>query len=236
MLRNVRSFATGGFVGALCVICAIGGMDSGVQAQAQALYNVLTYQEIPRICDQFCTEKRPYETWSLFLVCNPRWILESGDKGILDLFKAYRAFGRAIGEHNLAVWFSHSPGPIPTVENTDIERMSKYCVNFGLLPSQTPQVVTVTHYPDDENAGGKVVANLNGDAADSARTLTDLTDELSKTGLNQSSLDENHWGSRVAASVSTAMSHAACYLNKVSFSIKTGVFNAEIAHAVDKGC
>jgi hypothetical protein len=114
--------------------------------------------------------------------------------------------------------------------------MSRYCVKFGLRPSQTPQVVTVTRYPDDSDVGAKVVANLNGDSENSASALTDLADELLKTGLNQASLDEGQWGTTVAASVSSAMSHASCYLNKVSISVKTGVLNAEITHAAEKGC
>jgi hypothetical protein len=116
--------------------------------------------------------------------------------------------------------------------------MSTYCEKFGLLPSQTPQVVTTIRHPDDADvdAGGKVVANLSGDALNSARALTDLTDELLKTGLNQSSLDSNEWGHKVASVASTVMGSASCYLNKVSISITTGVFNAEIAHASDGRC
>ena len=117
-----------------------------------------------------------------------------------------------------------------------IERMGTYCERFNLLPSQTPQVVTVSRYPDDPDIGGKVVANLSGNAADSSRALTELTDELIRTGLNQTTLDESQWGSRVAASFFAAVSHATCYLNKVSLSINTGVFKAEIAHTADKGC
>jgi hypothetical protein len=72
--------------------------------------------------------------------------------------------------------------------------MSTYCEKFGLLPSETPQVVTTTKHPDSADIGGKIVANLSGDALNSARVLTDLTNELLRTGLNQSSLDESEWG------------------------------------------
>jgi hypothetical protein len=212
----------------LCGFCA-----PFASALGQEAIEVPDTNQMPRTCHG-CSED--YKSWSLFLICNPRWILRSGDKGILDLYTAFDAFGRAIGPDNLAVWFTHNPGETPTVKSTDIDRMAKYCAKFGLRPSQTPQVVTMTHYPDDANAGAKVIANLNGNAEDSANALTDLADELLKTGLNQASLDESHWGSTVAASVSSAMGHASCYLNKVSFSIKTGVVNAEITHAAEKGC
>ncbi len=130
--------------------------------------------------------KGHYKSWSLFLICNPSWIVANGDEGIGKLLRAYEAFGQAIGPYNLAVGFFNSPNSAATIENTDIERMSTYCEKFGLVPSQTPQVVTTIRYPDDPDvdAGGKVVANLNGDALDSARALTDLADELLKTGLN----------------------------------------------------
>jgi hypothetical protein len=176
--------------------------------------------------------------WSLFVVCNPSWILQNGDAGIQDLFRAFIAFGRAIGPDNLAVWFVNTKYPLfegPTLESTDIERMSKYCSKFGLIPSTTPQVITVINYPDDNDVGGQFVTNLNGDALDSARALTELTDELLETGLDQSTLDESYWHS-IAIAASSAMKHASCYLNKVSFSIKTGVFNAEITHDVAGKC
>jgi hypothetical protein len=81
--------------------------------------------------------KDHYKSWSLFLVCNPGWILANGDDGIGKLFRAYMAFGKAIGPDNLAIWFSDPPGQVATTENTDIERMSTYCEKFGLLPSQS---------------------------------------------------------------------------------------------------
>ena len=62
--------------------------------------------------------------------------------------------------------------------------MRTYCTKFRLLPTQTPQVVTTTKHPDDPDVGGKIIANLSGDAQNSASVLTDLTDELLRTGLN----------------------------------------------------
>jgi hypothetical protein len=227
MPHNLRSLIKIGLFASLCLV-----LVNSIPSAAFDAQNVPTVHAISRTNNN----GRSYKSWSLFLICNPGWMLRSGDEGIRDLFKAYSAFGRAIGPDNLALWFSDNSEKLPTLENTDIDRMSRYCVRFGLLPSQTPQVVTVTRYPDNAEVGAKVVANLNGDATNSARVLTDLTDELLKTGLSQTSLDENHWGTWVASSASAVMARAACYLNKVSFSITTGVVNVEIAHAVDKGC
>jgi hypothetical protein len=245
MYIGLKLFAHGSLVGMLSL-----AILSPLRAQASA--NVPHSEAIPlnlhvaaEVDPQLLNVPHPeaipkahYKSWSLFLICNPSWILANGDEGIGKLFRAYTAFGKAIGPDNLAVWFSDPPGQVATTENTDIERMSHYCEKFGLLPSQTPQVVTTTRHPDDPDvdAGGKIVANLNGDALNSAYALTDLTDELLRTGLNQRSLDTSEWGRRIGAVASAVMASAACYLNKVSISIKTGVFNAEIVHSSDGKC
>jgi len=196
------------------------------QGKAQAAYEVMPLQQIPR----------GYDSWSLFLVCNPAWLLENGDRGVAELFRAYKAFGQAIGPKNLAIWFWKAPAMTPTLENTDIGRMSEYCQKYRLTPSDTPQVVATTRHPDEPEPGDRVVANLNGDAANSARALTDLTDQLLKTGLNQSGLDDSDRWRRVASAGSAALSSVACYFNKVSISIKTGALNAELTHSSDRGC
>lgn len=194
--------------------------------RAQAAFEVNPLQEIPR----------SYQSWSLFLVCNPAWILENGDRGVSDLFRAYKAFGQAIGPKNLAIWFWKAPAMTPTLDNTDIGRMSEYCQKYQLTPSDTPQVVATTRHPDEPELGDRVVANLNGNAANSARALADLTDQLLKTGLDQSGLDDSDRWRRVVTAGSAALSSAACYFNKVSISVKTGAINAEIAHTTDRPC
>lgn len=196
------------------------------QTRAQAAFEIIPMQQIPR----------GYESWSLFLVCNPAWIIENGDRGISDLFHAYKAFGQAIGPKNLAIWFWKVPATAPTIDNTDIGRMSEYCQKYRLTPSDTPQVVATTRYPGELEPGDRVVANLNGSAANSARALADLTDQLLKTGLDQSGLDDSDRWRRVVIASSAALSSIACYFNKVSVSVKTGAINAEIAHSTDHPC
>jgi hypothetical protein len=51
----------------------------------------------------------PHRTWSLFLVCNPAWLLRNNDEGIAKLFYVFWVFGSAIGPDNLAVWFQRTP-------------------------------------------------------------------------------------------------------------------------------
>lgn len=190
--------------------------------QAQALNEVVPTVEVPR----------GYSSWSLFLVCNPAWILQNGDQGVADLFHQYQAFGRAIGPKNLAIWFWKSPATTPTANNTDIDRSSAYCERYKLLPSESPHVLVTTRYPNDAEVGDRFVVSLNGlDAHEGALVLTKLADQLLVTGLNQSGLDSSVRWRKVFAAVGSAISAAGCYFNRVSFSLKTGVINAEIEHS-----
>ena len=195
-------------------------------AYAQQAFEVMPTVEIPQ----------DYDSWSLFLICNPAWVLENGDSGIEALFRAYKVFGEVIGPNNLAIWFWKSPAEVPTVENSDLGRMSQYCEKYELTPSETPQVVTTTVYPDLDELGNRVVANLNGSAENSANALSDLADQLLLTGLNQSGLDENERWRRIADATFSALSSVACYFNKVSISINTSILNVELAHSAQGDC
>jgi hypothetical protein len=199
MIVKIHSHLT-----ASCLIAAILVSVTPTTVHAQAAARVLTTDPIPM----------GFRSYSLFLICNPRWILANGDEGIGKLFNAYTVFGATIGPENLALWFAKAPGWTAMTENTDIERMSTYCQKFGLLPSATPQVVTTTHHPDAPDVGGKVVASLSGSAENSALALTDLTDELLKTGISQRSLDVSEWGRRIGSAASTLLASTACYLTR----------------------
>ena len=194
---------------------------------AQQRFEVEPTVEIPR----------DYDSWSLFLICNPAWVLQNGDQGIEELFSAYKVFGEVIGPKNLAIWFWKTPALRPTVENSDLGRMSEYCKKFELMASKTPQVVATTVYPDlNEKLGDRVVANLNGSAENSAHVLTDLANQLLSTGLNQTSLDDNERWRRFSTAALSALSSVACYFNEVSISIKTKLLNVELAHTGEGGC
>src|SRR6267378_5806054 len=96
-LRSTRASALIGII--------IASMGLPMSARAGAKVEVTPTEQIPR----------NYESWSIFLVCNPEWMLNKGDQGIADLFKAYKAFGAAIGEKNLAVWFWKKQTQNPTI-------------------------------------------------------------------------------------------------------------------------
>jgi hypothetical protein len=59
----------------------------------------LISSEIPRT--------QEYETWSLFLICNPDWLQRTSIEEFGALYKSIGSFGHVIGPKNLAVavWF-----------------------------------------------------------------------------------------------------------------------------------
>jgi hypothetical protein len=166
----------------ICVACAA---NASTDARAQVRMELTPTTEIPR----------SYKSWSLFLICNPAWIVENGDKGIEELFHRYKAFGESIGPNNLAIWFWRKPAVAPTSDNTDISRSAVYCEKYKLLPSESPHVLVTTRHPDDQDPGDRLVVSLNGlDAHDSALAITKLADQLVATGLSQSGLDNSDRG------------------------------------------
>jgi hypothetical protein len=177
-----------------------------------------------------------YKTWSLFLVCNPRWIAENRDLGIAELYRAYKAFGEAIGPENVAIWFTKKLGKDPTVANTDIQRMATFCANFGLTASLTPQVIVTTVDPSSSNDIKKWVVNLNSNIKNSYLALSDLADQLLSKKLDQPTLDEREFWRRVETVSISFFNSAYCYLNKVSASINVGVAKLEFAHDGSKSC
>jgi len=62
-------------------------------------------QDIAKPSHNEAIPKRDYKTWSLFLICNPRWMADDKTQDLTQLHKAFQAFGNTIGHDNLAVWF-----------------------------------------------------------------------------------------------------------------------------------
>ena len=190
--------------------------------QAQERFEVMPTEQIPS----------DYESWSLFLICNPAWIVQSRDEGIGTLFEQYKAFGDAIGPRNLAIWFWREPASEPSAELTDVSRSSEYCQRFKLLPSKSPYVLVTTQHPDAEEVGDYFFVSLNGlDPEDSAELLAKLTDQLLVTGLDQAGLDASTRWQRSLAAALAVVSSVGSYFDQVSFTFNTGFFKAEIAHS-----
>src|SRR5689334_12625995 len=82
------------------------------------------------------TISRNYKSWSLFLVCNPEWLVTSdaAQGNMRDLFRSFGVFGQIIGSEHLAVWF-RKPGTAanPSAPDSyDAAEAADYCSVYHL--------------------------------------------------------------------------------------------------------
>jgi len=142
-------------------------------ANAQDIAVVSTSGEIPR---------ESYKTWSLFLICSASWLADNRSADLADLYRRFQAFGDAIGEDHLAVWFwkeGIDQGGDASAENVDIRRSGQYCRALKLAPSQSPYLVVTKQYPDLAHFPDKTVYKLGIlDSTALGALLDRLTDGL----------------------------------------------------------
>jgi hypothetical protein len=167
---------------AAITICACLTID---RAFAQDLAVVPQTEAIP---------KNNYKTWTLFLICNPKWLspMEAGSSGtqkeLYSLYDQFTSFGRTIGTDNLAVWFwkktSAKLSNSALVSNVDVERSVRFCKAWSLTPSAGPHVVVTPTYPDESALSKGLPANTavfelgNMKTVQISDLLAKLVDEL----------------------------------------------------------
>ena len=170
-----------------------------------------------------------YQSWSLFLISNPAWLLEERRQDLQGLYWNFEAFGRAIGDDHAAVWF-WKDGRGLTPDNVDVERSSRYCAKFNLLPSEGPHILVTTTYPDlDALAGDYYVLKLNGaKPEDITLLLSKLADQVLVEGLDQWALDsEQYWRAWVRV-FKTAGRGLTSFIKRVTLTVDTKFFKVEI--------
>jgi hypothetical protein len=158
-----------------------------VDLRAQAVADLLTPDEpVPRA---------QFQSWSLFLVCNPLWLLPESNQRLDSLYARFQAFGGAIGPRHVAVWFwSRRPDPRDLRSAVDVTRSGAFCAQLGLPPSGSPYVVVTTDYPGEafvssypqsfDTLPNRYVLSLGDvDAAESAQLLTALADQVTSEEL-----------------------------------------------------
>jgi hypothetical protein len=132
-----------------------------------------------------------FKTYSLFLVCNPEWLVPEKSGGLYRLYQQFENFGRTIGDDNAAVWFwkSRRRAHDPTLaENVDVERGVRFCQAWKLKPSEGQHLVITAIYPDESNLSSglpkdRAVYGLgNMSAKEISNLLAKLTDELVDKG------------------------------------------------------
>lgn len=140
-----------------------------------------------------------YETWSLFLICNPAWASPDAYERLESMWRAFVGFGRAIGDDHLAVWFWRRPprwGTEDLVDDVDVERATRWCDLYDLRPSESPHVLVTTTYPTlDERVEEYGTVELAGaEPAQITDFMVELADVLYEGDL--ASLDpqtESFW-------------------------------------------
>jgi hypothetical protein len=133
-----------------------------------------------------------YVTQSIFLICNPEWILKEKEEDLNSLHAYFIAFGRAIGEHNAAVWFWRNQPDLEDglADDVDVERSAALCAELQLKPSESPHLVVTSKWDKDH-----LTLALGGLDADSIKTvLTRLSNSLVAGGIDAADVQsEVYW-------------------------------------------
>ena len=184
-----------------------------IHASAQAPAPVPVHQRIPTA---------GYQSWSLFLVCDPGWHHPDQADALRDLRRRYGLFGETTGPTHAAVWFTTQEDPNSPL---DIERMSAYCEKFGLIPSEGPHIVVTTVHPDRWTATDpKLVLTFQGRSASEIQAkLSQLNDQIALRKLSQEALDSEPWWRAWVAVLDPVCS----WLDKFKWGIDVKIFQIE---------
>jgi hypothetical protein len=150
------------------------------------------------------------KTWSLFLPCNPLWLVPEKQHALHALHQLYVAFGETTGPRHAAVWFFKGGNP----DNLDVRHSSVFCQRFGLRPSEGPFIVVTTVSPDQWAQESKLVlAFANRPASTISEMIGRLTDQVAAERLSQDEIDSaQYWRTWIRVIEGTCR-----YLSKVKF-------------------
>ncbi len=174
-----------------------------------------------------------YKSWSLFVICNPDWLMVENEPKLSALYQRFRSFGQAIGPQHLVLWFWKRQPRIGNVraEDIDVDRNAAFCEKLALLPSKSPYVVVTRAYPDlnEPNLRPDILIELNKlPAADVGNLLNKLTDQLLVEGLRQADFDsEQYWGAW-RRSVEATTTFLGGLIKKVKLTVNAGPVKLEV--------
>ena len=99
-----------------------------------------------------------YQSYSLFLVCDPSWLREDRSRQLIQLYNDFKYLGTGIGYNHAAIWFWTIPGSehlsnedVSDVEqalNVDVMRSATYCDFLNLPVSKGPYIVITHEHPN----------------------------------------------------------------------------------------
>jgi hypothetical protein len=140
-----------------------------------------------------------YKSWSLFLVCNPEWLVSSdaAQGNMRDLYRAFGVFGRIIGSDHLAVWFrkagtTQNPS---APEAYDATEAADYCAVYHLTANDSPYLVVTTAYPTKNGSSGNYLAvSLKGlDNTNRLKLLGTYSDRIRMSDFRASQFDSDRY-------------------------------------------
>ena len=145
------------------------------------------------------TISRNFKSWSLFLVCNPAWLVTSdaAQGNMRDLFRAFATFGDIIGSQHLAVWF-RKPGTAanPSAPDAyDAAEAADYCSVYHLAANDSPYLVVTTTYPSKNAPSGNYLAvSLKGlDNANRLKLLGTYSDRIRMSDFRAAEFDSDRY-------------------------------------------
>jgi hypothetical protein len=169
---------------------------------------------------------KPYQTWSLFLLCNRQWRTEGQAEALHD---AFLRFGEQIGNGNLAVWFWKEPPQQTSLtfdQNLDIDRNSDYCRLFKLDVNSGPYVVVTNQYPDLLTPPQQRAVVTMPISPASVRDLLDsLAQKIHSGGYSDSNRRSLPWWVGLLIAAQQSLHDVGC---AVSFKLETGSATTEI--------
>lgn len=186
-----------------------------------------------------------YQTYSIFLISNPDWLLPESEEKLVKLYDRFKAFGDAIGRDHLAVWFFVDQSHGDLRFNTDVMRSSAFCSKLKLPPSKSPYVVVTDEYPgaglleDYPNTFNELknysILELNtATASEITSLLANLADQLLINGLPDTNpKTENFWRT-FQKSYETARGKIISFSKGISLTINTAFFKIKIQQDPNK--
>jgi hypothetical protein len=180
---------------------------------------------------------RPYKSWSLFVVCNPSWLLPQSAGQVQRLYEQFEAYGSAIGPYHVAVWFKTETGHLDTARN------SQFCTQLKLKPSGSPYLIFTTRYPgaslsksypetfptSESDLGNHFVLSLNAmPAVDTMRLLDSLADQVVTKDLSKIEVDSREYWSAWQSAYESIRDGVTGLLSGVTVSFDTGFAKMEI--------
>ena len=200
-----------------------------LQAKAQQVVELTTPEEaIPAT----------FESWSLFLICNPQWLLPEAKDRLEALYHQFEAFGWAIGPAHAAVWFWSRPDLDDIRSAVDVVRSSAYCSLLDLPLGQSPYVVVTTDYPGEAMVGAYpdtfrkpdnfYVLALDGlEASEATTLLTELAERIVEERLEETNPASEDFWRTWQRSFEALRSTLVGFSNRIRVSFNTQFFTVE---------